>query len=277
MLSVVSRSLTYACAGLYAVLGALLYFLPESLATVFAWKVSPFMTMTIGGWCLGNVWLAWMSARRWDWRLVYSGLIYLWLFGILELGVLLAFNGKVNLSHPIAWLYVGTLAVNGLTAAVGIADWFRIRPARERFGAESAGWQRFAALAFVIFVGFLGLYGFIARVGWPATQGGIFPEEMSSFTLRSFAAFYFSLVVAAIPLIRERSLPVLLNHSIVNYGLIIFITAAAFIYIRLFDFAARPGGLLYFGAYLVVGIPLLFVFAKHGTGARKDGRVPNPA
>jgi hypothetical protein len=37
-------------------------------------------------------------------------------------------------------------------------------------------------------------------------------------------------------------------------------------YIRLFNFAERPGGLAYFGAYLVVGIPLLFVFRKYGTG-----------
>jgi hypothetical protein len=225
MLSGISRALTYACAVLYAILGVLLYFLPESLAPVFAWKVTPFMTMTIGGWCLGNAWLAWMTARRRAWRLV-----------------------------------------NGLTAILGVFDWLRIQPARERFGPEMTGLQRGAAVAFVIFVGFLGVYGLIAQIGWPGTQGGIFPEEMSAFTLRSFAAFYFSLAVAAIPLVRERNRAVLLNHGLVNYGLILFITAAAFIYIRLFDFAERPGGLLYFGAYLVVGIPLLFLFAKYGTG-----------
>lgn len=63
MLSTVSRWLTYLNAVLYTVLGVLLFFLPESIAPVFAWKVTPFMT--IGGWCLGNAWLAWMIARRW--------------------------------------------------------------------------------------------------------------------------------------------------------------------------------------------------------------------
>ncbi|HXD09971.1 MAG TPA: hypothetical protein VN653_07915, partial [Anaerolineales bacterium] len=88
MLSKTSRSLTYLNAMLNAVLGALLFLLPEKLAPVFAWKVTSFMTMTIGGWCLGNAWLAWFVARRWQWSLVYPALYYLWLFGILELGVL---------------------------------------------------------------------------------------------------------------------------------------------------------------------------------------------
>ncbi|MDP1546719.1 MAG: hypothetical protein Q8L87_11910, partial [Anaerolineales bacterium] len=69
MLSNGSRILTYACAALYAVTGLLLFIFPETLAPVFAWKVTAFMTMTIGGWCLGNAWLAFITARRWDWGL----------------------------------------------------------------------------------------------------------------------------------------------------------------------------------------------------------------
>ena len=56
MLSNTSRLLTYLTGILYAILGFLLFFLPEQLAPVFAWKVTPFMAMTIGGWCIGNVW-----------------------------------------------------------------------------------------------------------------------------------------------------------------------------------------------------------------------------
>ena len=51
MLSAASRRLTYLNALLYAVLGALLFILPEQLAPVFAWKATPFMTMTIGEQC----------------------------------------------------------------------------------------------------------------------------------------------------------------------------------------------------------------------------------
>jgi hypothetical protein len=221
------------------------------------------MTMTIGGWCLGNAWLAFYVARRWEWSRIYSALLYLWLFGIFESYVLLAFRANLQLVHPIAWLYLVTLTVNLLTAVVGIVDWFRLRPVRETFGEPVPWWQRLAVIAFVVLVTYLGVYGIIAQIGWPSTQGEIFPEVMSLFTLRSFAFFYFSLAMAVVPLIWERNMSTLLNHAAAAYGFIFWITIAAFVYIGLFDFTARPGGLLYFGAYLIVGIPLLFVFAMY--------------
>jgi hypothetical protein len=266
MLSNISRFLTYACALLYGILGLLLFLFPEQLAPVFAWKVTAFMTITIGGWCLGNAWLAYINARRWEWKLVYSSLIYLWLFGIGELLVLFHFRSKLVLGHPIAWLYLVTLIVNFLTAAIGIIDYLRLRPSNQSSGPVFSNIQSLPAFAFVLFVGFLGLYGITAQSGDPGTNGGIFPEVMSLFTLRSFGVFYFSLALAVVPYFWDRSLNAVLHHSFAAYGLIVFITAAAFIYIRLFNFAERPGGLAYFGAYLAVGIPLTFVFRKYGTG-----------
>lgn len=263
MLSNTSRLLTYLNAGLYATLGVILFFLPEQMAPVFAWKVTPFMTMTIGGWCIGNAWLAYYAARRWEWRRIYTALLYLWLFGILEGWVLFSFRANIQLAHPIAWLYLLTLGVNVLTAAVGIVDWLRIRPQRETFGPPVELWQKLAVIVFVPAVGYLGLYGIVAQIGWPSTQGEIFPEVMSLFTLRSFAFFYLCLALAAAPLIWERNMSTLLNHAVAAYGFIVAITIAAFVYVRLFDFAAQPGGLFYFGAYLIVGIPLLFVFWKY--------------
>jgi hypothetical protein len=263
MLSNTSRWLTYLTATLYAVLGILLFFLPEQFAPVFAWKVTPFMTMTIGGWCLGNAWLAWIAARRWEWRRIYSALLFLWLFGIFESYVLFSFRDKIQLAHPIAWLYLMTLGVNLLTAVLGIVEWFRLRPARQSFGEPVVGWQRLAVIVFVLAVGYLGLYGVFAQIGWASTQGEIFPEVMSLFTLRSFAFFYLSLALAVVPLVWEPNMSTLLSHAFAAYGFIVAITLAAFVYIRLFDFAAQPGGLLYFGAYLVVGLPLLVVFAMY--------------
>jgi hypothetical protein len=61
-----------------------------------------------------------------------------------------------------------------------------------------------------------------------------------------------------------------MHHSFASYGLILAITAAALVHLRLFDFAARPGGLLYFGAYLVVGILVLVAFLTYGTGNEKS-------
>jgi hypothetical protein len=272
MLSNTSRWLTYLSAILYAILGLLLFFLPEQLASVFAWKVTAFMTMTIGGWCLGNAWLAWMIARRWKWGLVYTSLIYLWLFGIGELIVLYLFRDKLILTHPIAWLYLVALIVNVITAFVGVVDWIRIRPSgtSESMGLPMRTVHRIQALLFVLFVGFLGAYGSAAQIGAPGTNGGIFPEVMSAFTLRSFGVFYLSLALGVVPFLWEKSLDTFLTHAIAFYGLIIFITFAAIIHINLFDFTARPGGLAYFAAYLAVAIVLLFEFRRSGTGS---GRV----
>jgi len=267
MLSQPSRWLTYLTAILYALLGLFLFLLPEQLAPVFAWNVTPFMAMTIGGWCLGNAWLAWIAARRWQWGLVYTALLYLWLFGIGELIVLYLFRDKLVLEHPIAWLYLFTLLVNVITALVGLVDWIRTRPVSDAKEIRTNTIYRIQALLFILFVGFLGIYGVTAQIGARGTNGGIFPQVMSLFTLRSFGVFYLSLALSVVPLLWEKNLNAFLTHGIAAYGLILFITFAALRYIGLFDFAARPGGLAYFGAYFLVGIVLLFIFRKFGTGS----------
>ena len=266
MLSNTSRFLTYACACLYGILGLTLYIIPAQIAPVFAWKVTEFMTITIGGWCLGNAWLAYIIARRWEWKLIYTPLLYLWMFGIGELIVLYLFRDKLVLAHPIAWLYFVALIVNAVTAIVGVVDYLRIRPSNALSGSRMLTSHRLTLVIFVIFVSFLGMYGMTAQIGDVGTNGGIFPEVMSLFTLRSFGVFYFTLGIAVIPYFWDKSLNAILNHAIASYGLIIFITVAAFMYIQLFNFTEHPGGLLYFAAYLVVGIPLLFIFRKYGIG-----------
>ena len=87
MLSPLARQLTYATAALYAVLGLVLFLLPNWASPRFAWNVSPFVAMTLGGWCLGNGFAAYVVVRRWRFSLVASGLTYLALFGVLETGV----------------------------------------------------------------------------------------------------------------------------------------------------------------------------------------------
>jgi len=267
MLSNTSRLLTYACAILYALTGALLCLFPAALAPVFAWQVTPFMLMTIGGWCLGNAWLAYVNARRWGWDLTRSSLLYLWAFGVGECLVLITFRAKLVLAHPSAWLYLVTLTVNGLAALVGSLDLLRLRPSTAPQGTPLTSTQKIPAVLFVLFVGFLGAYGLTAPLGAPGTNGGIFPEVMSLFTLRSFGMFYFTLALSVVPFFGQVGTKTVLHHAFAAYGLIIFITLAALAALPRFDFAARPGGLLYFGAYLIVGIPLAFLFRKYGTGA----------
>jgi hypothetical protein len=253
---------------LYAVLGGFLFFMPEQLSPVFAWKVTPFMTMTIGGWCLGNAWLAFVIARRWEWSTTYAGLVYFGLFGIGELLVMYFFRTKLALAHWIAWLYLVTILVNSATALFLLVDFFRTRPRVEPAANRSTPSQYLAAIGFILFVGFLGYWGLTAQIGDPGTNGGIFPEVMSLFTLRSFGVFYLTLAIPVFFMLWDRNRRMLLTHGFIHYGLILFITAAAFAYLPLFDFTNRPGGLAYFGAYFFAGIAFLINFIKYGFGDR---------
>jgi hypothetical protein len=265
MLSESSRLLTYALAALYAILGLALFVFPARLAPLFAWNISPFVAMTIGGWCLGNAWAALVASRRWRWSQVYAVLIYLWLFGLLQLVVVFLFRDKLRLEHPIAWLYLLVLLTNVTAAILGITDLFRLRPPWTTGGRAITPFIRLLIILFVVFVGFLGFYGLFAQEGWPGTRGGIFPELMSPFTLRSFGAFYLSLALATAMLWIARRFESFLTFIFAEMGLVIAITLAALRNIKLFDFATRPGGLAYVGVYVVVGAVMLALMWKYGT------------
>lgn len=266
MISTSSRWLTYVLALLYGTLGLALFFLPEGMAPVFAWNISPFVAMTMGGWCLGNAWAAFVAARRWRWGHVYPILIYIWFFGLLELLVVVLFRDKLRLGHPIAWLYLVTLVVNVIAAVWGVIDWARRRPPSQAAGQATTPLLRLLLVLFVVFVGFLGVYGLVAQPGWPGTNGGIFPEVLSPFTLRSFGAFYLSLALATLFPINAKFAAPILSFGYAEMGLIIIITLAALRYLGLFDFANRPGGLAYIGVYVVVGVITLALLARYGTG-----------
>lgn len=270
MLSTTLQRLTYLLAGLYALLGAALFILPEQLAPVFAWKVSPFVTMTMGGWCLGNAWLAFLAARRWRWALVYTSLLYLVLFGISEALIVLAFSDKLQVAHPIAWLYLLTLFINVLAAIFGVIEWRRIRPTLPAGAAPLSKALRAFSVAFVIFVAFLGGFGLLARSGDPGTNAQIFPEVLSLFTLKSFGAFYLSLGLGVAPLIWARDRRSVLSHGFLNLGFLIFITMAALVYLRVFDFKAHPFQLAYFAVYFAVFAVALFFILRGGTGTRES-------
>ncbi|HSL30622.1 MAG TPA: hypothetical protein VK900_15585 [Anaerolineales bacterium] len=266
MLSNRSRGLTYLLSLLYTIIGLPLFFLPEQFAPVFAWKVTPLMTMTIGGWCLGNAFLAYITARRWDWKLVSTSLIYLWLFGFLESIILIMFRERLVLTHFIAWAYLLTLITNLVTAVVGSWDWFRMRPAMPSSRSRIPGLIRILPIGAVLFTGSIGLAALVNPIGFWGTNGEIFPEPMSLFTLRSFGAFYLSLALAVVPLVRNPDFALFLNHIYSTLGFFVTITAAAFVYIRLFDFIGRPFGLLYMVAYVLVGLVVGFILLQYGTG-----------
>jgi hypothetical protein len=119
-LSRASRALTLLVAVVWAIVGAVFFLFPSWSQARFPWVVTDFVTMTIGGWCLGTAFLAWWVTRVWTWGAVHPSLVYLWAFGVLELGVVLWFDELLRtdelLTVPYLVALVGLVAVAALAA-----------------------------------------------------------------------------------------------------------------------------------------------------------------
>jgi len=251
----------------YAVTGAILYVVPAWASANFAWRISPFVAMTLGGWCLGNAWLAFTIARRRSWPAVLSPLLYLALFGVFEAAVIVAFRERVLLTSPLAWIYLATIAATALFAVAALLDGWRRRPVLATVGARTGAVSFALTLAFIAAVGFLGLYGLLAVEGMRGLNAGIFPEVITPLSLRAFGSFYLALAMAVIPILWTRGLGNILNHGYTSYGLLVFITVAAIIYIGQFDFVARPTQAIYIGIYVLVGTVIGIYLLRYGSGA----------
>ena len=250
MLSATSRTLTRLSAICYLLLGTVLFLAPQWSSGQFPWNVSAFVVMTIGGWCLGNAVFAWQSARIWDWRRVYPSLIYLWLFGLFEAAVLIAERDRVSVGSLVAFGYLVTIGVNVLAAVVGIVDWARLRPTMQVEGIPVPGYVRGLIIFFNINLSILALGGLLAQTGGLSTEGGIFPEPLTLFSIRAFAAFFAAIWLSAMPLIWARNLTPMFAYGLAGIILILPILIAALVNFDKFDFSNRPGGILYVGAYL---------------------------
>jgi hypothetical protein len=257
-LSAAARALTGASGAAFAVTGVLLFAAPGWASTRFAWTVSAFVTMTIGGWCLGTAWVAWVAVRSWPWAASRGALAYLWSFAVLESLVLVWFRDRVTF-HVLTWPYLVALGLGVAAAAIGLVELVRRRPVGEDpSGAPVPGWLRGLIVAFVVFVAGLAAVAAL-RPGQGATLR-VFPQRLSPFTVRGFGAFYLSLGLGAAAVMTARTITPTIVLIRCGLGLIVPITAAAFVYLGEFDVADHPLQALYIGAYLVVlvlSIPIL--------------------
>ena len=134
----------------------------------------------------------------------------------------------VMFGSPLAWVYLVTVFATALFAIAALIE--AVRQSRALAVGERTGATTFVfALIFILLVGFLGIYGLTAVPGMRGLNAGIFPEVLTPFSLRAFGAFYLSLALAVIPLLWLRGRGNVLTHGFAAYGLIVFITAAAFI------------------------------------------------
>ena len=212
MISPAMRSLLYLMTAGYGVVGAILFLAPHWASGNFAWNVSPFVAMTIGGWCIGTAFASFIVARRGSFAALICPITFLALFGLFETAVLAAFRERLLIANPLAWLYCATLAVTVVFALMAVLEAMR-RPVLVRVGAPLGTAAITATAIFILLVGFLGIYGLTATPGMRGLNASIFPEVLSPFSLRAFGAFYLALAFAAIPLLLVRGMGNLVSHG----------------------------------------------------------------
>ena len=269
MISPLSRTLIRVLAVLYTVLGVILFVAPTWSAANFSWKISPFVAMTMGGWSLGNAFTAWETARIGRWSLVYANVVYLWVFGLLEAVVLVLFRDKLILNAAMAWPYILALTLNVIVAILLTIEWLQTKPEISAEGFAIPTWTRWLMVVFILFVGFLALYGWVSGPEGHGTDTSVFPEVLSMFTLRAFASFYAALASAVAPLIWTKGSSAMITLGRAGMSFIIVITIAALANLNKFNFAEHPGQLVYLGAYVGAFFVLsgLFLYERrlHGT------------
>jgi hypothetical protein len=154
-LSQTSRWLTRVIAVTYLLLGLIMFVVPGWSAHHFPWKVSPFVAMTIGSYLLGSAWMAGVIQHTWTFARVYTLLLYLWLFGVLETVVVIIHRDKLAAGAALTAPYLITLGLTVVAALTGLADWRRRRPPLQAGGATMPGWVRTLQIIFVVAVAFI--------------------------------------------------------------------------------------------------------------------------
>jgi hypothetical protein len=248
---------------LYLALGLVLFAAPEFAASAFPWKVTPLVAMTIGGWLLGNGAALWFASAPGPAPRIMPVLAYVVAFAALELLVVIAFRGALRLDAVLAIPYLLTLGVSIIAAAFGMLE---LRNSTEVVVTEDEPLpllDRRLLLGLLAFVTLLAVGGFIAGSGGLSTTGQIFPEPLTLFTVRAFAAFYLALAVGIGALLLRPGVGSAFMLGIAGIALIIPILVAAVLHLGAFDFAGRPLGILYLAAYAVVLVPSALFLLRH--------------
>jgi hypothetical protein len=217
----------------------------------FPWTATPFVAQTIGGWAIGTGLIGLDAAFRWDVVSNYAGLLFFWAFSLLQLLVVILFRQALRTDHWFTWPYLVALITGVASAVPGLPLVFAAR-ARLAEGPGVPVWVE-------LFAGFLAVVVALLAVvlgihDSPIEGRTIFPDVLTVFTVRAFSAFFLALLVGVTSLFLSRRPESWVTLARMGLYLVVPITLAAFLNIGKFDFAARPGGLIYLGLYLVVGV-----------------------
>lgn len=223
--------------------------------------------MTIGGWAIGMGIMALDAARGWasnGLSRVYASVVAVWLFCVLELAVVAGFASALRTDHWLTYPYLIGLLLGVVSAALGARVLWQRRPLLAKQGEGSPTWLRatyglFGVVTLVLAIGALLLDTSTARV---------VPEPLSHFSATAFAAFLVALAAGALPMALTRDIEPQAQYARAGLFPDVLALAAALSFSSTFDLAARPGGWLYFGAYVLVAIVAVVIAGWHRRGNR---------
>lgn len=247
--------------------GVGLFLLPEYAADNFAWSVSPFLAMTIGGWSLGMGVMALDAARGWTREglsRVYASVIAVWLFCVLELAVVLRFAGALRTDHWLTYPYLLALLLGVVSTLLGAPVLWRRRPLLATQGDGNPAWLRMTYALFTLVTLLLA----VAALTLDVSNGRVVPEPLSPFSATAFAAFLLALAAGAAPMVVTHDAEPAAQYARAGLFPDVLALAAALAFTSSFDLAARPGGWLYIGAYVLVAIATLAITLWHRRGQR---------
>jgi hypothetical protein len=253
--------------------GVALFLLPEYAADNFAWAVSPFVAMTIGGWSAGLGVMALDAARSWTREglsRTYASVVAVWLFCVLELAVVLGFAKVLRTDHWLTYPYLLALGLGIVSALLGAPVLWRRRALLAKQGDGVPIWLRATYALFTVVT--LGLA--VAALTLDVSNGSVVPEALSPFSATAFAAFLVALAAGALPMALTRDAEPAAQYARAGLFPDVLTLAAALAFTSSFDLEARPGGWLYIGAYVLVAIVALAIVYWHRRGQRPVGWRP---
>jgi hypothetical protein len=245
----------------YVGTGIPLFFAPSWSSERFAWKVSPFVAMTAGAWCLGTaVFAAWaVLGRRWE--PLRPCIVYVLSFGATQLALALYESDLLRTDVILAWPYLAALGLSVAGGVLAVVDGrAHLGPDRRPGGYRVTSLMRWTDVGFVAFVWFLAAVAFWAPE--KATNGAIFPEPLSLFSLRAFGVFYLSLGVAFAVLVADRRADAVFVGMWCGLALIGPILVATAVYADSFDLSEHPGQLAYPAAYVVALVGAVLILGQ---------------
>jgi hypothetical protein len=89
--------------------GAALFVVPDELASVWPWPLTPLTARAIGAWGLGGAVFLALIAREGDWVRARPAMLSVAFFGALELVALARYAGTLDWDAAGAWIYVAFL------------------------------------------------------------------------------------------------------------------------------------------------------------------------